>query len=153
MAEIIDTAAMEWTHGTGYPEPYRQAVAGRASRRLAEAAGLEQFGANLVKLAPGAWSSQRHWHSAEDELVYMLEGEATLITEAGERPLRPGSAVGFKAGVADGHHLVNRSERDAIFLVVGSKREAEDAVDYPDIDLAIPRGTRAYHHKDGRPYT
>ena len=117
MAEIIDTADLPWTYGTGYPEPFRAAVAGRGARRIGDLLGMTQFGVNLVRLAPGAWSSQRHWHLVEDELLLMLEGEA-----------------------------------DAVFLVVGSKRGAEEAVDYPDIDLMIPAGTGAYHHKDGSPY-
>ena len=107
---------------------------------------------NLLRLPPGAWSSQRHWHSAEDEFVYVLEGEVVLATGAGEEILRAGDSAGFKAGVPDGHHLQNRSERDAVVLEIGSRKPAEDAVDYPDIDLRVPEGGRAFTHKDGRPY-
>jgi uncharacterized cupin superfamily protein len=117
--------------------------------RLGEAAGLTDFGVNLLRLPPGTWSSQRHWHTAEDEFVYVLEGEVVLVTDAGEETLRPGDCAGFKAGDEDGHHLQNRSQADVVLLEVGS-RKADDAGDYPDIDLRFsPKG---YTHKDGSPF-
>jgi uncharacterized cupin superfamily protein len=138
---------------TGYPEEFRRDVMGRERKRLGNAAGLSQYGVNLCRLKPGAASSQRHWHQNEDELVYMLEGEVVLAEEGGETILRPGDAAGWKAGVPDGHRLINRSSRDAVFLEVGTRAPREVAT-YPDIDMRAERddkGTR-YVHKDGAPY-
>jgi uncharacterized cupin superfamily protein len=121
------------------------------------AAGLTRLGVNLVTLAPGAWSSQRHWHQHEDELVYVLEGELVLVEDAAETVLRPGDSAGWPAGVPDGHHLQNRSQAAATFLVVGSRND-EDYGEYSDIDMAFGPGrySRAkawrYQHKDGTPY-
>jgi uncharacterized cupin superfamily protein len=140
--------------GTNYPEEFRVRIAGRAKRALGDLFGLDQFGVNLTELAPGAQSALRHWHSHEDELVYILEGEITLITDAGEEVLRPGDVAGFKAGVADGHHLVNRTERPVRYLEVGSRRIEVDRAVYPDDDLAVqPDGTgkRRMTRKDGTP--
>lgn len=117
---------------------------------LGDVAGLTQFGVNLLRLPPGVWSSQRHWHSREDEFVWVLEGEVVLITDRGEELLRAGDCAGFKAGVADGHHLQNRSNREALLLEVGTRCPAEDDVDYPDIDLRW--GTQGQLHKDGSKY-
>ena len=147
----IDLDAVPEVTGTGYPEPFRAAVSGRHYRRLAAFAGLVDFGVNLCRLEPGAWSSQRHWHSSEDEFAVMLEGEAVLVTDAGETVMRPGDCAAFPAGVADAHHLVNRSDRDALFLVVGSNKPA-DTCHYPDIDLHLPRNDGGYTHKDGTAY-
>ena len=122
--------------GSSYPDPFRARVQGRLKRPLGDLFGLDQFGVNLTELSPGAMSALRHWHSHEDELVYILEGEVTLITDAGEEILRPGDCVGFEAGVADAHHLVNRSGGVVRYLEVrpdGSRR-------------------RRMTHKDGRPY-
>lgn len=140
--------------GTGYPEPFRAAVQAREYRALGDAFGLTSFGVNLVRLPPGTASSQRHWHSAEDEFVYMLEGEGVLVTDAGEEPLLPGMCAGFPAGRPDGHHILNRSDRDLVFLVVGDRKEGTDACAYPDIDLAgrWADGAWTYFHKDGRPW-
>jgi uncharacterized cupin superfamily protein len=141
--------------GSTYPDPFRARVGGRRKRALGDLFGLDQFGVNLTELPPGAASALRHWHSHEDELVYVLEGEATLITEAGEELLRPGDCVGFKAGMADGHHLANRSDRVVRYLEVGSRRLDLDRVVYPDDDLeARPdgQGRRRMVHKDGTPY-
>jgi uncharacterized cupin superfamily protein len=121
-------------------------------QRLGDAAGLSDFGVNLMRLAPGAWSSQRHWHSAEDEFVYVLEGELVLVTDAGEEILRPGDCAGFKAGVQDGHHLQNRAGRDAVVLEIGSRKVDDDEGDYPDIDMRFLKGDGGYVHKDGTPY-
>ena len=149
----IDIDAAPVRHGTGYPPPYDEPCRAKRRWRLGNAAGLTQFGVNLLRLDPGVWSSQRHWHAAEDEFVYVLEGEVVLVDDAGETVLRAGDCAGFRAGEPNGHHLINRSAAEALVLEVGSRRPAEEAVDYPDIDLAIPAGAGlAYHHKDGRPY-
>ena len=138
---------------TGYPEPFRRAVEGRERKRLGNAIGLDQFGVNLSRLKPGAASSQRHWHQAEDEFVYMLEGELVLIEDDGETVLRPGDAAGWKAGVANGHCLVNRSSRDAVYLEIGSRAPREVA-SYPDIDMRAERDgkNQRYVRKSGEPY-
>ena len=148
----IDLDAAPTRHGTAYPPPFDEPCRDRQRWKLGDAAGLTQFGVNLLRLAPDTWSAQRHWHSAEDEFVYVIEGEVVLIDDAGETPLRAGECAAFKAGEANGHHLVNRCARDALVLEVGSRRPQEDAVDYPDIDLQVPMGTGGYHHRDGRPY-
>jgi uncharacterized cupin superfamily protein len=148
----IDATALPMQVGSGYPSPYGTACAGRRRTRLGDVAGLTQFGVNLLRLPPGAWSSQRHWHSAEDEFTYVLEGEVVLVTDDGEEVLRAGDCAGFRAGDANGHHLQNRSDRDAVLLDIGSRRPETDAVDYPDIDLTLAAGDRAYRHRDGTPY-
>jgi uncharacterized cupin superfamily protein len=130
-------------------EPYDRPCRDRVRQALGDVAGLTQFGVNLLRLSAGAWSSQRHWHSAEDEFVYVLSGEVALITDAGEEILRAGDCAGFKAAEADGHHLVNRSDRDALILEVGSRR-SEDVTDYPDVDMRW--GSSGPVHKDGAPY-
>lgn len=151
MSKRIDPSTAVERRGASYPTPYDEPCRERIRLRLGDAAGLTQFGVNLLRLPPGAWSSQRHWHAEEDEFVYVLDGEVVLATDAGEEVLRAGDCAGFKAGVADGHHLKNLSDRDALVLEVGS-RKANEAVDYPDIDLVIPAGGEGYHHRDGRPY-
>ncbi len=130
----IDVGAVPETSGSGYPAPFRDPVIGRHSKPLGDAGGLTQFGVKLVRLEPGAASSQRHWHEAEDEFVYMLEGELMLVESNGETPMLPGDAATFPAGVANGHHLVNRSARNSTFLVVGT-RASRERCHYPDIDL------------------
>jgi uncharacterized cupin superfamily protein len=152
MGKRIDIDAVAEISGSRYPAPYDIPCNGRVRQRLGDAAGLNDFGVNRLRLPPGGWSSQRHWHSAEDEFVYVLEGEVVLVTDAGEEVLRAGDCAGFKAGVRDGHHLQNRSSREALLLEVGSRRTAEDEGDYPDIDLRAPKGKDGYAHKDGRPY-
>ena len=142
--------------GSRYPPPFDVPCRPRRSRRLGEAAGLTQFGVNLVQLPPGTWSSQRHWHSHEDELVYVLRGEAVLLTDSGEEILGPGDCVGFKGGVRDGHCLQNRSTRDVELLVVGSRLE-EDCGEYSDVDMVFTGNRYAggggkFLRKDGRPY-
>src|SRR5579883_1717753 len=145
MSRKIDLSAAPTRRGSSYPAPFDQPCRERLRHRLGDAAGLTDFGVNLLRLPPGVWSSQRHWHASEDEFVYVLEGEVVLVTDAGEERLGPGDCAGFKAGVADGHHLQNRSNRDALLLEVGA-RKAREAVDYPDIDLTIPAGAGGYHH-------
>jgi uncharacterized cupin superfamily protein len=130
---------VEEASGTGYPAEHAGVVKNRHFRRLGAAGGLTQFGVNLVRLEPGAWSSQRHWHTHEDEFVVMQSGEAVLVTDAGDTVLRPGDCAGFPAGVEDGHCLQNRSDTDCVFLVVGG-RSNEDAAFYPDIDLEAKPG-------------
>ena len=152
MAKRIDIAALPVSVGSGYPTPFNLPCAARARVRLGDAAGLTDFGVNLLRLPPGVWSSQRHWHSAEDEFVYVLEGEVVLVTDVGEEILRPGDCAGFKAGAHDGHHLQNRSNRDAVVLEVGARKRAEDEGEYPDIDLRFLKGGVGYAHKDGSPY-
>lgn len=150
----IDPMTLEPRLGSGYPEPFRAECMDREKRALGDAFGLDQFGINLTRLAPGAASAQRHWHSHEDELVYLLEGEAVLVTDAGEQVMTPGMCTGFKAGIPDGHQLVNRSDRDVIFLEVGT-RASEGGADYPDIDMIVRRSDTLkwrYLHKDGTPY-
>jgi uncharacterized cupin superfamily protein len=135
-APAIDPQTLPARAGAGYPPPFHLPAAGRRKRALGDALGLGQFGVNLVELPPGAWSSQRHWHSHEDEFVYVLEGELVLVSEAGEQRLTAGLCAGFPAGKADGHHLVNRSDRVARYLEVGS-RIIGDECSYPDIDLHV----------------
>jgi uncharacterized cupin superfamily protein len=149
----IDIASLKIDSSSNYPQPYRQAVAGRQRLRLGNAAGLDQFGVNLTTLKPGAWSSQRHWHEAEDELIYVLEGELVLCEDAGEIVLRPGDAAGWKANSGNGHCLINRSGHDAVFLEIGT-RSTHERVVYPDIDMRVERdasGSRNLH-KSGEPY-
>ncbi len=139
---------------SNYPEPFASRVAGRQKRPLGDAFGLTNFGVNLTRLAPGAVSALRHAHAGQDEFVYVLEGEPTLVTDAGETGLRPGMCAGFKAGSGDAHHLVNRTALDVVFLEIGD-RCAGDGVHYPDDDIQAvfrPDGTWSFAHKDGRPY-
>lgn len=147
----IDLNSVPEVSRTSYPKPFSDDVAGRYYRRLGQAAGLRDFGVNLCRLAPGAWSSQRHWHSSEDEFVWMIEGEAMLVTNVGETVMRPGDCAAFPAGVPDAHHLINRSDRDAVFLVVGSDKPA-DTCHYPDVDLHLPRNDGDFTRKDGTAY-
>jgi uncharacterized cupin superfamily protein len=149
----IDIAKVPVDASTTYPPPLNKAVEGRSRRRLGSAAGLDQFGVNVCTLKPGAASSLRHWHENEDELVYMLEGEAVLCEDGGETVLRPGDAAAWKAGVANGHCLVNRSNRDAVFIEVGTRAAAERA-HYSDVDLAFERSETGVRvtHKNGEPY-
>ena len=148
----IDQAAS--TRGTDYPSPFDEPCRERFRRRLGDAAGLTQFGVNLLVLPPGAWSSQRHWHTIEDEFVYVVDGEVVLVTDAGEELLKAGDCAGFPAGVPDGHHLQNRSKQAATVLETGTRRLADDEAFYPDIDLHLvtENGKYAWLHKDGRRY-
>jgi uncharacterized cupin superfamily protein len=148
----IDISSAKVTLGSGYPAPFDEPCRQRKRVRLGDAAGLTQFGVNLLRLPPGVWSSQRHWHTAEDEFVYVLEGEVVLVSDAGEEVLRAGDCAGFKAGDPNGHHLLNRTNADAVLLELGARHPDRDAVDYPDIDLTIREGTREFSHKDGKPY-
>jgi uncharacterized cupin superfamily protein len=150
----LDPANVEVRKGSSYPEPWAKACGEREKRALGDALGLNAFGVNLVRLPPGALSSQRHWHSHEDEFVYVLEGELTLINDAGEQLLKPGMAAGFPAGKGDGHHMANKGQDWAVYLEVGN-RSLEDEVIYPDIDLFLTsgrHGNRRFTKKNGEPY-
>jgi uncharacterized cupin superfamily protein len=149
----IDIANLPTDTRTGYPPPYDRVVVGRIRKRLGNAAGLDQFGVNLTTLKPGAASALRHWHHNEDELVYMLQGEVVLAEDGGETVLRAGDAAGFKASAPNGHHLVNRSDRDAVYLEIGTRSKNERA-EYPDVDLLVIRDDKGirYTHKNGESY-
>lgn len=150
----IDPMTVKPLIGASYPAVFAGVSAEREKRKIGDALGLNNFGVNLVHLKPGQGSAQRHWHSKQDEFVYILEGEATLISDAGEQVLGPGMAAGFPAGVMDGHHLVNKSDAAVVYLEVGD-RTAGDSVEYPDIDLRAepaPGNGHRFTHKDGVPY-
>ena len=150
MGKKIDITALKSVVGTLYPPPFDEPCRARERTRLGDAAGLTQYGVNLLRLPPGAWSSQRHWHAKEDEFVYVLLGEVVLVTNAGEEVLRAGDCAGFKGGDPDGHCLQNRGAVDATVLEIGSRIPDEYAT-YSDIDMkAEPDGS--YVHKDGTPY-
>jgi uncharacterized cupin superfamily protein len=136
-----------------YPEPFAQAVRGRQKHPLGEVFGLQSFGVNLTRLASGAATALRHAHARQDEFVFVLSGEPTLITNEGERVLTPGMCAGFRAGSSDAHHLVNRSDREVVLLEIGD-RAPDDSVTYPDDDLrsVLVDGTWRFAHKDGTPY-
>ncbi len=149
----IDIAAVPESVGGDYPSPFDEPCRQRARRRLGDAAGLTQFGVNLLRLPPGQWSSQRHWQHREDEFVQVLAGEVVLVTDAGEELLRAGDCAGFKGGEPNGHHLQNRSGTEALVLEVGTRLpDGEDGATYPDIDLHIASGSTVYTRKDGSPY-
>jgi uncharacterized cupin superfamily protein len=152
MPKKIDVDAARTVAGTLYPPPYDEPCRKRERTRLGDAAGLTQFGVNLLRLPPGAWSSQRHWHAREDEFVYVLKGEVMLVSEVGEEVLRAGDCVGFKAGDPDGHCLQNRSGREVLVLEVGTRTPGGDDAVYPDIDLRVVAGQPGYAHADGTPY-
>jgi uncharacterized cupin superfamily protein len=149
----INIAKLATDTYTGYPPPFDKVVQGRIRKRLGNAVGLDQFGVNLTTLKPGAASALRHWHEKEDEFVYVVEGEVVLIEDEGETVLKSGDAAGFKANTPNGHHLVNRSNRDAVYLEVGTRSKHEKA-SYPDVDLLAVRddaGMR-YTKKNGELY-
>jgi len=152
MPKRIDPKDLPVNIGTFYPPPHDRPCRARERRKLGDAAGLTQFGVNLLRLAPGVWSSQRHWHTGQDEFVYVLSGEVVLVTDTGEEILNAGDCAGFKAGDTDGHHLQNRSDTDALLLEIGT-RVSNDSGEYPDIDMAFQMGGPAmYTRKDGTPY-
>ena len=150
----LDPATLAPRTDSGYPEPYRSRVLPREKRQLGKALGLQQFGVNLTTLPPGKESSMRHWHTREEEFVYVLEGEVVLVTDAGEQLLTAGCCAGFPAGSGDGHQLVNRSDRPAWYLEVGTRDDDADEVFYPDVDMHYdPRVRRGgFTRKDGTPY-
>jgi uncharacterized cupin superfamily protein len=148
----IDVTSAPRREGSGYPEPFRAASARKFRLKVSDAAGLSQFGVNLTTIEPGGISAQRHWHTHEDEFVFVVSGELVLITDAGEEVMGPGDCAGFRAGDPDGHHLVNRSGQSAVFLEIGTRTPDIDATHYPDIDLYAAPGEDGYRHKDGTPY-
>lgn len=150
----LDLSVLPVRTGSIYPEPYASMVKGRSSLRLGDAAGLTQFGVNLVTLEPGAMSSLRHWHLAEDEFVMVTEGECVMVQDEGETVMRAGGCAGFPAGSTNGHHFLNRSDAPARFLVVGSKAPREVAT-YSDHDLKveIAGGKARFTYKDGTDWT
>lgn len=148
----IDIDAVPTRIGTGYPDPFNDACAGRVRQRLGDAGGLEAFGVNLMRLPPGKWSSQRHWHSHEDEFVYVLSGELTLVEDNAETVLRSGDCAAFPKGTGNGHHLQNRSSDVAVYLEVGS-RHADDLTTCSDIDLMSSNRDGIFVHKDGPSYS
>lgn len=149
----IDLAALPLNSGCSYPHPFKDICQGATWHALGDAAGLGDFGVNLVRLPPGKWSSQRHWHSEEDEFVMILQGELVAVEDDGDHVLRAGDYIGWKAGERGrAHHLQNRSTQDAVYLEVGSRRPGSDACDYPDIDMVARPGEDFYRHRDGTPY-
>jgi uncharacterized cupin superfamily protein len=145
----IDLSSTPVRTGSDYPPPFDAPCADRRRQGLARPFGLTKFGVNLLVLEPGVWSSQRHWHSREDEFVWVLEGEVTLVTDAGEEILHAGDCAAFRAGDPDGHHLINRSDQPARLLEVGNA-DPDDVCTYSDIDM-VTAGD-GYAHKDGVPY-
>lgn len=148
----LDLNSIAERRGTNYPEQFAGPMKDRVRKALGDAAGLTQFGVNLLQLPPGAWSAQRHWHTHEDEFVYIVSGEVVLVTDEGEQVMRAGDCAGFKAGTPNGHHLVNRSGSVAVCLEVGTRNPQQDGVDYPDIDMVVEPGRDGYFHRDGTPY-
>ena len=153
VAPAFDPKDLPEQSSTGYPEPYKSRVAGRHRRRLGDAAGLKNFGVNLTRLDPGTESSMRHWHAKQDEFIYVLEGEVTLVTDAARQKLTPGMAAGFPAGRADGHQLVNETKKPALYLEIGDRTPGDGAT-YSDVDMAarLVDGKWVFTHKDGSPY-
>jgi uncharacterized cupin superfamily protein len=149
----LDPATVDERRGSGYPEPFRSRMGERVKRMLGEACGLTRFGVNLVTLGPGGQSALRHWHTLEDEFVWVLEGEVTLVTNAGEQVLGPGACAGYPAGARDAHHFVNRSSVPARYLEIGNRVEGDNAF-YPDDDLMWGEDENGGFaaHKDGRRY-
>ncbi len=147
----IDLAAVPERRGSGYPPPFDKPCADRVRQRVGDAGDLSDFGVNLMRLPPGGWSSQRHWHSHEDEFVHVLEGELTLIEDEGETVLRAGDCAAFPKGSGNGHHMINRSDVIAVYLEIGSRQPA-DLTTCSDIDMMSSNADGRFVHKDGTPY-
>jgi len=147
----VDVSAVPVHVGTAYPDPYNEACAGRTRKRLGDAGGLTAFGVNLMTLPPGKWSSQRHWHSHEDEFVYVLQGELTLVEDQGQTVLQAGECAAFPHGNGNGHHFRNHGTHIAVYLEVGSRHD-DDWTTCSDIDVASSNRDGAFLHKDGTPY-
>ena len=150
MMPKLDLESIESTNRTTYPMPFAADMTRRHFRRLGAVAGFTDFGVSHVRLEPGGISSQRHWHEEEDEFVVVLEGEAVLVEDGGETVMRAGDCANFPKGVANGHQLVNRSDRDCVFIAVG--RPPEGPCHYSDVDLEWDGPSGRFTHKDGRPY-
>lgn len=144
----IDLDAIEPVERTGYPKPYSDAVQGRWQRKLAAPFGITDYGINHVTLKPGAWSSQRHWHEGEDEFVVVLAGHATLVDDSGRTPMGPGDCAAFPKNDGNGHHLINDSDGDCVFIAIGRGPPYANGY-YPDIDMFSPGGTNSFVRKDG----
>ena len=151
MTKKIPLTAVPVESGCNYPSPFDRLCLDQSTQRLARHAGLTQFGVNLTVIEPGAWSSQRHWHSHEDELVWVLEGELTLVTDGGEEVLRAGDCAAFRRGDSDGHHLINKSNRPASLLEIGNS-DPQDRCVYSDVDMIAEPGVMGYRQRDGTPY-
>ena len=147
----LDLVSIPEHKGSSYPVPFDKESAGRIRQRLGDAGGLTQFGVNLLHLPPGAWSSQRHWHTEEDEFVYVISGEVVLITDARQEVLRAGDCAAFPKKVPNGHHLVNKSEAMAVCLEIGTRLPGDCGV-YSDIDMVFDPKLGGYAHRDGTPY-
>jgi uncharacterized cupin superfamily protein len=147
----IDIDEAPTRFGSAYPPPFDEPCRERRRWKLGDVAGLTQFGVNLMRLAPGVWTSQRHWHTHEDEFVFVVSGEVVLVENDGETVLRAGDCAGFKAGVANGHHIQNRSDQEAVLLEVGSRLPGQDGAEYPDLDMIVTPDD-VYRHRDGTPY-
>src|ERR1700754_2524912 len=147
----IDIAAVPERRGTGYPPQFNAPCAERVRQRLGDAGGLRDFGVNLMRLPPGGWSSQRHWHSHEDEFVYVLEGELVLVEDDGETVLRAGECAAFAKNSGNGHHLINRSDATAVYLEVGSRSPADLTV-CSDVDMMSSAADGRFVRKDGTRY-
>ena len=148
----IDIAAVPERKGVGYPPPFDAPCADRVRQRLGDAGGLTDFGVNLMRLPPGGWSSQRYWHTHEDEFVLVLNGELVLVEDGGETILRAGDCAAFAKNTGDGHHMINRSGAVAVYLEVGSRSPA-DLTTCSDIDMKSAAADGRFVHKDGGPYT
>jgi uncharacterized cupin superfamily protein len=147
----IDIASVPKRHGGGYPAPFNDALAGRIRQRLGDAGGLTDYGVNITSLPPGGWSSQRHWHSHEDEFVYVVSGEVTLIEDGGETILHTGECAAFPKNTGNGHHLINRSAAPAAYIEIGS-RHPDDLTTCSDVDMMSANSDGRFVHKDGTPY-
>lgn len=153
MTRIADSRDVEARRGSIYPHPHHEHLEGRLKRKLGDLVGISQFGVNLVTLEPGAWSSQRHWHEKEDEFVYIIAGEATLVTDDGEHKLGPGMFAGFPAGEPNAHRLANNSQAPVIYLEIGT-RSPDERAEYPDVDMKAHKvdGKWVFTRNDGTPY-
>ncbi len=147
----LDLSAIPVEDGSNYPPPFDQPCTGQTFQRLGRSQGLTRFGVNLSTIPPGGWSSQRHWHSHEDEFIWVVDGELTLVSDDGEQTLRTGDCAAFKANHSDGHHLVNKSDRAARVLEIGNS-DPLDLCAYSDIDMVAGPGDQGYRHRDGSPY-
>ena len=148
----VDISSIPVRKGTSYPPEFSVLSSKRQRRRLGDSGGLTDFGVNLTRLPPGNWSSQRHWHSHEDEFVFVLEGELILVEDNGETVLRAGECAAFPKNTGNGHHLINRSDRDAVYLEIGS-RHPDDLTMCSDIDMKSTNADGRFVHKDGTPYS
>jgi uncharacterized cupin superfamily protein len=147
----MDLASIPVETGSNYPYPFNLPCSKQSCQRLARHGGLSLFGVNLTVIEPGGWSSQRHWHSHEDEFIWVVEGELTLVTDSGEELLRAGDCAAFRRGAEDGHHLINKSARPARVLEIGNS-DTQDRCVYSDIDMVAGPGSQGYRHRDGTPY-